>query len=223
MVKFPISTELLIFDLEAYVPKDDRKRKTGASLAVNPFKEGHTLLGGVFHLSRPRLGEVLSKPDFEHHWVWDEGDEAEVISSIYQIFSGMRKRAALKKQHHADPVVSGVGISMFDMPCILSKCLAYEVDSADEIYETICKYRVVDMAVAGIGFIPSNSPILYPRTHNALADLFMPERDKKPTGKVVWEMADEKDYKGISKRCEREVCEMVTLAKRMLEKSQVAE
>ena len=79
------------------------------------------------------------------------------------------------------------------------------------------------MAVAGIGFIPSNSPILYPRTHNALADLFMPERDKKPTGKVVWEMADEKDYKGISERCEREVCEMVTLAKRMLEKSQVTE
>jgi hypothetical protein len=36
-------------------------------------------------------------------------------------------------------------------------------------------------------------------------------------------MADEKDYKGISNRCEGEVREMVTLAKRMLEKSQVTE
>lgn len=223
MVKFPISTELLVFDLEAYVPAEDRKRKTGASLAVNPFRPGHTLLGGVFHLSRPRLGDVLTKPEFEHHWVWDEGDEAEVVASLYAIFSGMRRRAGLKKQHHADPVVTGVGISMFDMPCILSKCLAYEVAPADEIYETVCKFRVVDLAVAGIGLLPSKSPLLYPRTHNALADAFLPERAKKPTGKVVWEMADEKDYAGIAARCEGEVKEMKLLAERMLAATQEKE
>ncbi|MBR4988185.1 MAG: hypothetical protein IKY81_05985 [Methanocorpusculum sp.] len=223
MVKFPTATELLVFDLEAYVPEADRKRKTGASLAVNPFREGHTLLGGVFHLTRPRLGETLTKPAFEHHWVWDEGDEAEVVSSIYNLFSGMRKRASLKKQHHADPVVAGVGIAQFDMPCILAKCLAHETAPADEIYETICKVRVVDLAVAGIGFLPSSSPLLYPRTHNALADRFIPERIKKPTGKVVWEMADEKDYAGIAARCEGEVKEMVILAERMLAESQVKE
>lgn len=219
MVKFPISTELLIFDLEAYVPEADRKRKTGASLAVNPFREGHTLLGGVFHLSRPRTGEILTNPEYEHHWVWDKEDEAELIASIYQIFSAMRRRASVKKQHHADPVVAGVGIAQFDMPCILSKCLAHEVAPADEIYETVCKVRVVDLAVAGIGFLKSDAPLLYPKTHNALADLFIPERDKKPTGKVVWEMADEKDYAGIAARCEGEVREMKILAERMLAKS----
>lgn len=219
MVKFPISTELLVFDLEAYVPEADRKRKTGASLAVNPFKEGHTLLGGVFHLSRPRTGEILTSPEFEHHWVWDEGDEAEVVSSIYSIFAGMRRRASVKKQHYADPVVAGVGISQFDMPAIFAKCLAYETAPADEIYETICKVRVVDLAVAGIGFLKSDAPLLYPKTHNALADLFIPERDKKPTGKVVWDMADEKDYAGIAARCEGEVREMVLLAERMRTKA----
>ena len=223
MVKFPLSTELLVFDLEAYVPEADRKRKTGASLAVNPFRQGHTLLGGVFHLSRPRTGEVLTSPEFEHHWVWDEGDEAEVVASIYALFSGMRRRSSVKKSHQAESVVAGVGISMFDMPCILAKCLAHEVAPADEIYETVCKFRVVDLAVAGIGLLPANKPVLYPRTHNALADTFIPERVKKPTGKVVWEMAEEKDYAGIAARCEGEVKEMVLLAERMLAATQEIE
>ncbi len=220
MVKFPISTEYLVFDLEAYVPKADRKRTTGPSLAINPFRKDHTLLGGVFHLSRPRMGEILTKPEYEHHWVWDEGDEGEVVASIYQLFSGMRKRASVKKQHHADPVVVGVGIAQFDMPALFAKCLAHETAPADEIYETICKVRVVDLAVAGIGFLKSDSPLIYPKTHNALADFFIPEREKKPTGKVVWEMADEKDYVGIAVRCEGEVREMVTLAERMQIKTQ---
>ncbi len=220
MVKFPTATELLVFDLEAYVPAEDRRRTTGASLAVNPFREGHTLLGGVFHLSRPRMGEVLTQPAYEHHWIWDEGDEADVVASIYQIFAGMRRRASTKKHHHADPVIAGVGISMFDMPCIFAKCIEYEVAEPAEIYETICKCRVVDMAVAGIGFVPSSAPVLYPRTHNSLADVFIPERVKKPTGKVVWEMADEKDHVGIAARCEGEVKEMVCLAERMLAASQ---
>lgn len=223
MVKFPLSTELLVFDLEAYVPEADRKRKTGASLAVNPFREGHTLLGGVFHLSRPRTGEVLTNPSFEHHWVWDEGDEAEVVSSIYKIFAGMRRRASGKKAHQADPVVSGVGIAMFDMPCLFAKCLAHEVAPADEIYETVCKFRVVDLAVAGIGLLPADKPMLYPRTHNALAEAFIPERAQKPTGKVVWEMAEEKDYAGIAARCEGEVKEMVILAEQMLAASKGTE
>ncbi|MBE6506578.1 MAG: hypothetical protein E7Z72_01455 [Methanocorpusculum parvum] len=223
MVNFPLSTELLVFDLEAYVPAEDRRKKTGASLAVNPFREGHTLLGGVFHLSRPRTREILTEPAFEHHWIWDEGDEAEVVSSIYQIFSGMRRRASVKKQHHADPVVAGVGIAQFDMPCIFAKCLAHEVAPADEIYETVCKVRVVDLAVAGIGFLPSKAPVLYPKTHNALADRFIPERAKKPTGKVVWEMADEKDFAGIAERCAGEVKEMVLLTERMIAETKVKE
>ena len=112
---------------------------------------------------------------------------------------------------------------MFDMPCILAKCLAHEVAPADEIYETVCKFRVVDLAVAGIGLLPANKPVLYPRTHNALADTFIPERVKKPTGKVVWEMAEEKDYAGIAARCEGEVKEMVLLAERMLAATQEIE
>jgi hypothetical protein len=49
MVRFaPKFMQVLVFDLEAYVPKEDRIRRYGTSLTVNPYKTGHTLLGGVF-------------------------------------------------------------------------------------------------------------------------------------------------------------------------------
>lgn len=218
MVRFLRESEMLVFDLEAYVPKADRKRTCGASLAVNPFRAGHELLGGVFYLQRPLTGEVLTSPAFEHHWIWDEGDEAETVASVYSIFSGMRQRAARKKPHDADPAAVGVGISMFDMPFLLAKFLTFETAPKDEIYETLCKVRVVDLGTAGIGFVHSGEPELYPRTHNALADALLPDRARKPTGKVVWEMMDEGEYAGIAARCEGEVREMVQIAEAMVKK-----
>ena len=136
MIQHTPDSEFLIFDLEAYVPEKDR-RVSGFSLAVNPHRAGHTLLGGVFHLFRPVTGEILSVPDFEHHWVWDEGDEAETVASVYRIFEGMRRRSYGKKRFAADPVVSGAGIANFDMPFIYAKCLQYELDGNTTVDQTV--------------------------------------------------------------------------------------
>ncbi|HJJ31376.1 MAG TPA: hypothetical protein O0X97_03910 [Methanocorpusculum sp.] len=206
-------SELLIFDLEAYVPREERKRSS-LSLAVNPYRAGHMLLGGVFHLYHPATGEVLTTPEYEHHWVWQDGDEAETVSRIYQIFAGMHERTAGKKKFAADPVVCGIGIANFDMPFICAKCMEYEVAPKDEIYESVCKFRVVDLNTAAIGFVPGRE--LYPVPHNRIADYFLPERNEKPTGKVVWDMADNKEYALIEKRCETEVREMKDIADAIL-------
>ncbi len=215
MVQFtPALTDFLVFDLEAFVPPADRKRKNGASLAVNSYRKGHTLLGGVVYSSRPLMGEVIL--DYSHHWIWREGGEKEVVSSFYKIFSDMWSGLKNKKMIQADPVVCGIGISTFDMPFLLTKCLQYEVASPEEIYETLGKCRVLDLSVAGIGFVPTHNPILHPCTHNQLADALLPEREHKPTGKKVWEMVDAKDYAAVEKRCEGEVREMVEIAAKML-------
>ena len=213
MVYQSSESELLIFDLEAYVPREDRRRST-LSLAVNPYRSGHTLLGGVFHLFHPAADEAITDPEYEHHWVWMDGDEAETVSNIYQIFSGMRKRAAGKKKFTADPVVCGIGIGNFDMPFICAKCMEYEVAPRDEIYESVCKYRVVDLNTAAIGFMPGKE--LYPIPHNRIADYFLPKRCEKPTGKVVWDMAEDKEYSAIETRCETEVREMKAIVCAML-------
>ena len=63
MVKFPLSTELLVFDLEAYVPEADRKRKTGASLAVNPFRQGAMQLTNITDLFCYRQNILHIFPD----------------------------------------------------------------------------------------------------------------------------------------------------------------
>lgn len=65
MVFRPGLTEMLVFDLKAFVPPQDRRRRTGASLAVNPHRDGHTLLGGVVYRARPLTGDVVC--DYEHH------------------------------------------------------------------------------------------------------------------------------------------------------------
>ncbi|MDO9523652.1 MAG: hypothetical protein Q7J08_08095 [Methanocorpusculum sp.] len=215
MVMFsPSLTEFLVFDLEAFVPPADRRKRTGASLAVNAFREGHTLLGGVVYGSRPIAGEVVH--NYTHHWMWREGGEREVVTSLYQVFANMWANVKDKKMIQADPVVCGVGISTFDMPFLLAKCLQYQVAPLEEIYNTIGKCRVVDLSVAGIGFIPTQNPILHPCSHNQLADALLPERERKPTGKKVWEMMDAKDYGAVERRCESEVREMVEIANRML-------
>jgi len=215
MVQFtPALTDFLVFDLEAFVPPLDRKRKTGASLAVNPYREGHTLLGGVVYGSRPLMNEVVL--DYSHHWIWREGGEKEVVSSFYNIFADMWSGLKTKKMIQADPVVCGIGISTFDMPFLLTKCLQYEVAPPEEIYETLGKCRVVDLSVAGIGFVPTHNPILHPCTHNQLANALLPKRESKPTGKKVWDMVDAKDYAAVERRCEGEVREMVEIAAQML-------
>ncbi|HJJ33730.1 MAG TPA: hypothetical protein O0X19_05085, partial [Methanocorpusculum sp.] len=72
----------------------------------------------------------------------------------------------------------------------------------------------VDLSTAAIGMLPRSR--LYPVPHNRMADYFLPERKEKPTGKIVWQMADEKEYPQIAARCETEVREMKDIASAML-------
>ena len=153
MVVFkPDLTKFLVFDLEAFVPSVDRRKRIGASLAVNAFRKGHTLLGGVVYGGRPLAGEVVLDYahywmwreggekevvagrlqarlflDYAHYWMWREGGEKEVVAALYRVFTAMWEGVRDKKMIQADPVVCVVGISTFDMPFLLAKCLQYQV------------------------------------------------------------------------------------------------
>lgn len=148
--------------------------------------------------------------------MWKDGSEEAVVANLYQIFADTWKHFRAKKCAEFDPVVAGIGISTFYIPFLAAKCQEFQVASPEEIYETICKLRVADLATAGIGFLQISRPVLHPCTHNELANGFLGERDQKPTGKRVWTMADEKDYDGIEERWEGEVREMVALMDAML-------
>ena len=69
--------------------------------------------------------------------------------------------------------------------------MEYEVAPKDEVYESVCKFRVMDLNTAALGFVPGKT--LYPIPHNRIADYFLPKRREKPTGKIVWDMADDKE------------------------------
>ena len=98
------------------------------------------------------------------------------------------------------------------LPFLAAKCWEYTVAPPEVIiYETVCKLRVIDLAIAGIRFLRIPRPVLHPCTRNELANRFLGDRDQKPTGKRVWDMADEKEYAAIEERCEGEVREVVAL------------
>ena len=82
MVDFdPDITEIIFFDLEWYVPPEQRKLR-GASLAMNPHKPGQFLLGGVFgkfHPLKQKKGDIK----LEHFWLWKEKDERTLVQKIY--------------------------------------------------------------------------------------------------------------------------------------------
>ncbi|HJJ95702.1 MAG TPA: hypothetical protein O0W79_03900 [Methanocorpusculum sp.] len=219
MIHFPPSTECMVFDLEAYVPKEDRRKRNGISLAVNPYRPGHTLLGGVFHIYCPLTGDVVTNPSFTHQWLWDKRSEKNLIEDIYSLFLGMRTRAAGKKSYYAEPCLAGVGIVHFDLPYLIAKCIEYNVAPAADVYDTMTKFRVIELTSAGIGYLPKLTPWLYPVSHNAMADALLSEREEKPTGKVVWDMYDEKNYADIAKRCESEVKEIKGVAEKLQELS----
>ena len=78
----------------------------------------------------------------------------------------------------------------------------------------------MDLATAGIGFLQIPRPVLHPCTHNELANGFLGDRDQKPTGKRVWEMADELEYAEIEKRGEGEGREEVAMRNVMTGRSE---
>ena len=200
-------------------PERGPRRKNGVSLAVNPYRPGHILLGGVFHIYRPLTGETVTDPAYTHEWLWDRKSEHDLVKEIYSLFSGMRARAAGKKSYYAEPCLAGVGIVHFDLPYLTAKCIEHAVAPADEIYDTMTKFRVIELTSAGIGYLPKQTPWLYPVSHNAMADALLPERENKPTGKVVWDMYDEKNFAGIAQRCEAEVKEIKGIAEKLQELS----
>ena len=208
----PERTALIFFDLEAYVPEPLRKRPRINSLAANPHLPGVWLLGGVFCRCNPFH---LEECRIDHNWIWDTNSEKALLTSIYSIFRDSWDSLAGKKKDEADLILAGVGISTFDIPFLYTRALVHSIAPPEDLYETFCCCRVLDLASAGIGYDRERHPVPHPITHNDLVRRFIGE-ERKPGGRIVWDMVDSGQTDAIKSRTEEEIRQIIAIYRAMI-------
>lgn len=217
MVVFdPKFTEIVFLDTECYVPVEDRN-KGPSSMIVNPANPKHILLGGVFTREFPLQQQKKKTDPFEQVWGWTNEDEKKTLRRIYEYFRESWKLIEAKSIDNPDLIVIGTGVSRFDIPMLFVKSLLNEIDSAERLYETFFKTKMVDLGDVGIGLfsLSASFPVIYPKTTNAIANrLQIPVR--KISGKSVWDMYDAKEFEGIKERTLEEVKMMQSIAAKIV-------
>jgi hypothetical protein len=206
MVNFdPDITEIIFFDLEWYVPPNQRKLR-GASLAMNPHKPGQFLLGGVFGKYHP-LKQKKEDIKFDHFWLWQHEDNEEIlVKNIYEYIKEEWRKFDSTPGSQADLILCGQGISRLDIPVLYIRSTHYGVDNPEEIFYTYCKTKQVDLSNVSIPLIYGD--VMYPSNWNQICGRFRFDRIKE-SGTSVWTYYDNKEYSTIEKRTEAEVLDCV--------------
>jgi len=208
----PDKTTILFFDLEAYVPESLRSRPRIPSLAANPHLPGVYLLGGAFCCCNPFQ---IKSPETLGHWIWEYASERELLTAIYSLFQTAWETLKGKEKHEADLILAGVGIGTFDIPFLYSRALIHEIAPPENLYETFCCCRVLDLASAGIGYLMDLHPIPHPVTHTDLLKRFI-GNERKAGGGVVWDMADSGNTGAIEERTILEVEQIIAIYQAMI-------
>jgi len=208
----PEKTTILFFDLEAYVPESLRSRIRIPSLAANPHLQGVYLLGGAFCCCNPFW---INSPEIQGHWIWDCESERELLAVIYSLFRQAWETLEGKERHEADLILAGVGIGTFDIPFLYSRALINGIAPPEDLYETFCCCRVLDLASAGIGYLPGRHPIPHPVTHSDLLKRFIGD-ERKAGGGVVWDMMDSGRTGEIEARTVLEVQQIIAIYQAMI-------
>ncbi len=208
-------TEIIFFDLECYVPPEDRTKVSKSSLIYNAAKPDHFILGGVFRRMFPMRSEL------EPSWaVWNFGkqEEKETLTKIYEYFTQSWKLIDQRdRKNHPDLILMGTGISRLDIPALFVRSKFHDIDSEEALYETYFKAKVVDLGDVGIPLFRKNPRIypLYPKTTSDLIyELRVPS--KKTSGKKVWDLYDLKEFDAIKARTASEVDDAIEIANKII-------
>ncbi len=207
-------TEMIVFDLEFYVPPKDRNKK-GASLLANPNKDGHYLLGGVFTKYKPfkDKDKNLDSFDYQHFWVWKEGNEKKVLEKIYNYIINSWEDLKDKDPKQADLMFYGVGISRFDIPVLYIRSTYHKIAPSEDLFECYFKAKQLDLSNIAIPFF-NRDQVMYPKSVNSIFRRFGIKKEKE-SGINVWDMYDKKDYIKIEKRTENEVKDSIVLYRKI--------
>ncbi len=216
---------MICFDLEFYVPRRDRE-SSRTSLRVNPCKEGHHLLGGVFvNISRNPQKKIPHEKFFNSFWVWREDPsynpltnykkaERSVLAKIYDFFESSwnyslkQKKNNLynRKKTRVKQITLGTGIARVDLPFLFIRSQKYHIAPDDQLFRAYLAGFPIDLTNVGLGLIDKVKSVkdIGPIPTSELMQICGINKSKE-SGKVVWDFVDNKKYANIEKRTIEEV------------------
>ncbi|MHA1794633.1 MAG: hypothetical protein ACTSUK_00850 [Promethearchaeota archaeon] len=217
---------MLFFDLEFFVPPEDRFfTQTKGTFKFDPTKKGHLLLGGYFLQTSLKDLTIQGKHSI---WIWkqnleylkysqesekfNENSEKKVIEQIYEIFlmdwkmQQKQKERVLKKRIY-DCVTCGFSISRIDLPVLFLKGIQHNIADQDELFRTFLNTKTIDLSNTS-SFLFPEEPVLYPKTQLEVVKRLEIPSFGKSAGSEVWSLFDKGDYHGIAERCRKEVEEI---------------
>lgn len=198
---------MLFFDLEFYVPKNDRKSSSG-SLIVNPNLKEHKLLGGTFY-AKQFDEKIPDNPKFNQLWLWDyKNNEKELLRAIHELFcdewaNTQKEKKRILGKPIVDLVVCGIGISWFDLHALYCRNIRYHIDSPEQLFNIYFKCRNIELANV-CSYLFQEEAHLYPKTAKEIMGRIN-IKGTKNSSKNVWKMYDADENDNIKKRTTEEL------------------
>ena len=210
---FPDKTKILFFDLEYYVPQASRERKTPGGMTFSPVLREHKILGGTFQTYFPML-DRLDPP--RQIWEWRSGSEKAALQEMLLLLK--REWSSIERERkHGSLMLCGIGISHSDVPALLAKMTAHNLESPDRIYDLLCGCRQIDLSTATYcQFSFNHSYFSYPKSKSHLYQKYLGGKTLE-SGKSVWDLYDARDYKAIEARSTEEIVDSIVIYKAMFD------
>lgn len=210
---FPESTKVVFFDLEYYVPLEDRDRKSPSSMKFSPYLPRHKILGGTFQTYFP-MTDTLRPP--VQIWEWTVGSEKRVLEEILALLKCEWK--GLERGDRGGLMLCGIGISHSDVPALLAKMNTSLIDLSTRIYDYLCGCRQIDLSTATYCQFSSKTRYFsYPKSKATLYNKYLAEPSNVGPSTSVWDDYEAGRFSAIEARTQLEVDHTVSIYKRMFD------
>lgn len=204
-------TQIIFFDLEFYVPKEDREGRMG--LKANPYRTGHFLIGGTLHRYFP-LVHKRNNDSIKEFWIWNYKNEAEMMKDIIA-FIEESWSIIYKKDNQAELFYSGIGISRVDIQYLFAKAKLLDIKTEEELFNLFYKGRFLDFETIVIPYFKNKDNMMKTKTTKDILSKFKIERERGPSISV-WDQYDAGEYEKIRERNVNEVADLPVMYQAIL-------
>lgn len=204
-------TQIIFFDLEFYVPKEDREGRMG--LKANPYRTGHFLIGGTLHRYFPLIHK-RNHDSIKEFWIWNYKNEAEMMKDIIA-FIEESWSIIYKKDNQAELFYSGIGISRVDIQYLFAKAKLLGIKTEEELFNLFYKGRFLDFETIVIPYFKNKDNMMKTKTTKDMLSKFKIERERGPSISV-WDQYDAGEYEKIRERNVNEVSDLPVMYQAIL-------
>lgn len=209
---YPEKTQILFFDLEFYVPENNREGRLG--LKANPYKNGHFLIGGTFLRYFPLLNHEKNNIKKEF-WIWNyNNSEKEMLKDILK-FVEDSWNIIRRKDNQAELFFSGIGISRVDIQYLFARCHKFNLRSDEILFDLFYKSRFLDLETIVIPYFKNKDNMMKTKSTKEILSKFKIERERGASANI-WEQYDKKDFAAIQERNINEVSDLPVMYKKIL-------